>query len=77
MSKRDLVLDAISRHSGLSKDQLTDSKDIVKDLGLDSLDVMELMMELEDTCNVKIPDEDLPKLKTIGDLITKIDQLTA
>ncbi len=77
MSKRDLIVDAISQSTGLARNKLSDNTDIIKDLGLDSLDVMELMMELEEKCQVKIPDEDLPKLKTIGDLVAKIDSLTA
>jgi acyl carrier protein len=47
----------------------------VDDLGIDSLDVVELVMELEDAFNMgEIPEEDLKKMRTVGDLV---DYVTA
>ncbi len=40
----------------------------IKLLGLDSLDLVELVMEIEDTLSIKIPDEELTNIKTIDDL---------
>ena len=42
------------------------------DLGADSLDVVELLMSIEDEFDVEIPDEEIEKLKTIGDVVEYI-----
>lgn len=44
------------------------------DLGADSLDVVELIMELEDEFDLEISDEDAEKIKTVGDVVTYIEQ---
>lgn len=48
---------------------------LVEDLGADSLDVVELIMSFEDEFNISLPDEDVAKLKTIGDIISYIKNL--
>lgn len=45
---------------------------IAEDLGADSLDVVELLMAIEDEFSVEIPDEEIEKLKTIGDVVEYI-----
>ena len=45
---------------------------IADDLGADSLDVVELLMAIEDEFDVEIPDEEIEKLKTIGDVVEYI-----
>lgn len=45
---------------------------IADDLGADSLDVVELLMSIEDEFEVEIPDEEIEKLKTIGDVVEYI-----
>lgn len=54
-------------------DSLTMSTDIADDLGADSLDVVEVLMSIEDEFKVEILDEDIEKIKTIGDLVTYIE----
>ena len=49
-------------------DDLTMETNIAKDLGADSLDVVELLMSIEDEFEVEIPDEEIENIKTIGDL---------
>lgn len=44
------------------------------DLGADSLDVVELIMELEDEFDLEISDEDAEKISTVGDVVTYIQQ---
>lgn len=46
----------------------------VNDLGADSLDLVELVMELEDTFDVKIPDDDAEKIQTVGDAVKYINE---
>lgn len=52
---------------------LSESTDIADDLGADSLDVVEVLMSIEDEFKVEIPDEEIDNIKTIGDLVTYIE----
>ncbi len=49
-------------------DSMTMDTDIARDLGADSLDVVELLMSIEDEFSVEVPDEEIENIKTIGDL---------
>ena len=49
---------------------------IAKDLGADSLDVVELLMSIDDEFGVEIPDEEIENIKTIGDLVEYIQSNT-
>lgn len=54
---------------------VTPEKDIVRDLGADSLDQVELVMELEEQFGVEeIPEEEAAALKTVGDVINYVKQ---
>ena len=57
---------------GLAETEVTPKANFVKDLGIDSLDYAELVMEFEQNFNIKIPDEDAEKLQTIEDAVTYI-----
>ena len=48
----------------------------VNDLGADSLDIVEFVMELEDAFDVSIPDEDVQKMQTVGDVVNYIKENT-
>ncbi len=52
---------------------LTAETSIKDDLNADSLDIVELMMDLEEECGISIPDEDAVKLSTIGDIVEYIE----
>lgn len=54
-------------------DDMTMDTDIAKDLGADSLDVVELLMSIEDEFSVEIPDEEIENIKTIGELVEYIE----
>lgn len=47
---------------------------LVEDLKADSLDIVELIMELEQQFNIEIPDEAMPKLSTVQDVVNYIEQ---
>lgn len=57
---------------GIPESQVTMDASFVKDLGIDSLDYAELVMEFEQTFDIKIPDDDADKMQTIGDAIQYI-----
>ncbi len=50
-------------------DEVTDDASFIEDLGADSLDTVEMIMEIEDEFGIEIPDEDAEKLQTVGQAI--------
>ena len=56
-------------------DQITLTSRLVEDLGADSLDVVELVMAFEDEFGISLPDEDIAKMKTVGDIVNFISSL--
>ena len=54
---------------GCEEDQVTPEASLTKDLEADSLDLVELQMDLEEKLGIKIPDEQLAKLDTIQDVL--------
>jgi acyl carrier protein len=59
------VKDIIEKELGVEREKLTSEASFIEDLGADSLDIVELVMEFEKEFNIDIPDED--KLRTVGD----------
>jgi acyl carrier protein len=57
---------------GVPNSQITPDASFVKDLGIDSLDYAELVMEFEQTFDIKIPDDDAEKMQTIGQAVAYI-----
>ena len=55
---------------GIEESEITDSASFTNDLGADSLDTVELIMEFEKEFNVSIPDEEAEKIQTVGDAVT-------
>ena len=66
----DIIADRLSR----DKATITEASNIVADLGADSLDIAEIMMDLEDAFGVKLEDDQ--EVKTIGDVIKVIEAKT-
>ena len=66
------VKDIIVTELGVERDKMTDEASFIEDLGADSLDIVELVMEFEKEFNIDIPDEDAEKLRTVGDAINYI-----
>ena len=58
----------------IDPDEVTLDTDLVKDLGADSLDLVEVIMAIEDEFDVQIKDEDLENIKSVGDLINYISK---
>jgi acyl carrier protein len=61
------VKDIIEKELGVEREKLTAEASFIEDLGADSLDIVELVMEFEKEFNIDIPDEDAEKLRTVGD----------
>ena len=58
----------------VDEDTVTMESRIIDDLGADSLDLADLVMSLEDEFDLEVPDEDVEKIKTIGDLVGYIEK---
>lgn len=60
---------------GIPQSKITVDSDIVKDLGADSLDVVELLMTLEDMSGKTIPEDKVTDIKTVGDVVAMLETL--
>ena len=65
----DKVLEIIAKSLDISVNYLTPEIIFADDLGVDSLELMELAVELEDSLKIEIPSETLETIKTVGDLL--------
>ena len=61
---KQVIVDTLS----CDEDKVTMEATLAEDLGADSLDAVELNMAIEESCGVAIPDEELPNMKTVGDI---------
>lgn len=66
----------IAEQLGLEETQVTPEKNIVADLGADSLDTIELVMAIEDEYNVEISNDDAEKCVTVQDVIDLVNRIT-
>ena len=70
------VTEIISEQMNVDKSQITPATTFVNDLGADSLDTVELVMQFEDEFNISIPDEEAEKIQAVGDAIKYIEEHT-
>jgi acyl carrier protein len=68
------VKEIITKQMGVKSEQITRETSFINDLGADSLDTVELIMEFEDAFDMNIPDEDAEKIRTVGDAIKYIEE---
>ena len=73
MSVQEKVVGIVSDQLDTPKEEISESSSFVDDLKADSLDIVELVMALEDEFDIKIPDEDYDKIKTVGDVIGYVE----
>lgn len=69
MGLEERVAEIIAEQLGVAKNEVVPEASFIDDLGADSLDIVELVMEFEKEFNIDIPDEDAEKLRTVGDAI--------
>lgn len=75
MANFDKIKDIIVDKLGIDEEKITNDASFKDDLGADSLDIAELVMELEDEFDMEIPDEEAEKIVTVGDALKYIDKL--
>ena len=76
-SVEERVINIVAETMGVDKASVTPATSFVNDLGADSLDTVELVMELEDEFDMNIPDEEAEKLQTVGAAIDYIQKQMA
>ena len=72
MTIREEVINLISEQLNVKLDEIKDSSELVGDLGADSLDAVEIVMEVEEAFEITISDEEADKFKTVGDIVNYI-----
>jgi acyl carrier protein len=68
------IKSVIAEKAGKSVSDIRDDTSFIEDLGLDSLDLVDMIMKLEEEFGISIPDEDLDKIRTVKDAINYIKE---
>ena len=68
----DKVIEIVCKQLSVDKAKVTKATSFINDLGADSLDTVELVMEIEEAFDLSIPDEDAEKIQTVGDAVKYI-----
>jgi acyl carrier protein len=67
---KDIIVDKL----GVEESEVTETANFTNDLGADSLDTVELLMEFERVFGIKIPDEETSNIATVADAIAKVEE---
>ncbi len=70
---QDRVVKIVCDQMGTTPDKIATDTSFINDLGADSLDTVELVMEFEDEFEISIPDEDAEKIQTVGSAVEYIE----
>ncbi|MBL8889784.1 MAG: acyl carrier protein [Planctomycetaceae bacterium] len=73
----DKVVDIVAEQLGVDKDKITPASNFINDLGADSLDLVEMVMEFESQFGIRIPEDQTDKIQTVGEAIEAIDKAMA
>ena len=68
------VRDIIAKQLDIDASTITMTSRLIDDLKADSLDIVELIMDLEQKFNIEIPDEELPKVQTVADIVGYLEK---
>ena len=69
------VCKMLGEQLGIEPDSINPEQEVVKDLGADSLDVVELLMSLEDEYGITLPEGDVEGIKTVQDIVDMMERL--
>ncbi len=65
---------AIAKQLDIAEDTIQPDSQLIEDLKADSLDVVELIMDLENEYGIEIPDDELPKIRTVSDILSYVNK---
>ncbi len=68
------VIEIVCKQLAAEKSKVKPETYFVNDLGADSLDTVELVMEVEETFGISVPDEDATKIQTVKDIVDYIEK---
>jgi acyl carrier protein len=68
------IFDIVAKQLNIERANIKRESSFVNDLGADSLDTVELVMEIEESFQISIPDEDAQKIQQVGDAISYIEK---
>jgi len=74
-SVQERVIEIVAEQLGVDKEKVTAETSFVNDLGADSLDTVELVMELEEEFDINIPDDAAEKIQTVGQAVQYIENI--
>ncbi|SER68334.1 acyl carrier protein [Propionibacterium cyclohexanicum] len=72
---RTKLAEIVNDVAGVPVEDITDEKNFVDDLDIDSLSMVEIVYALQEAYNVEIPDEDVKGLRTVGDAIAYVEKV--
>ncbi|MDE1920515.1 MAG: acyl carrier protein [Candidatus Omnitrophica bacterium] len=73
INKSEEIINTISKILGVKKEEIKGDSRLIEDLGADSLDIAELILNIEDQFNIKISEDEVGKFKTVKDVIDYFD----
>jgi acyl carrier protein len=65
----DRIIEILTEYTDIDPADITENSEIIKDLAINSLDIMEAVTAMEDTFDIEIPDRDISKFGTVGDIV--------
>lgn len=69
------VIEIVAEQLGVEKDKITRDSNFINDLGADSLDLVEMVMEFETAFGIRIPEDQTEKIQTVGEAISAIENV--
>ena len=75
MNTFEKIASLMAEQLGVDKASITAESEIIKDLGADSLDLVEMLLELEEAFGVEVSDEETESIVTVQDIVNLIDKM--
>lgn len=68
------IKEILAKQLRIDENDIEEDTLLREDLGVDSLDVVEMLMAIEDECGVMVPDDEIANLKTVGDVAKYVEE---
>lgn len=75
METKERIINLLADRLGINELEINEKSDFIADLGVDSLDMIEIVMDIEKEFGLKVKDEEIPEIKTVGDLVDKVEEM--